>query len=142
MTRMPTIKTKMRKGMAMRPKARRSATLNRRASTLKRPFSHPLPGFRSLNLRFGINDYEHVEMENADLVGSQFSNDAWEARAELAQDPLAGWEGVWGVQLSNRDYAAYGEEAYTPPVTTSAFGLFWVGPTATQTPATGGRPAL
>ena len=90
-------------------------------------FSHPLPGFRSLNLRFGINDYEHVEMENADLVGSQFSNDAWEARAELAQDPLAGWEGVWGVQLSNRDYAAYGEEAYTPPVTTSAFGLFWVG---------------
>ena len=89
--------------------------------------SDPLPGFRSFNLHFGINDYEHVELEDVDVIGTRFSNEAWEARAELRHNPLASWEGVLGMQISNRDYAAFGEEALTPPTETSAFGLFWVG---------------
>ena len=89
--------------------------------------SDPLPGFRSFNLHFGINDYEHVELEDVGVIGTEFSNDAWEARAELRHNPLASWEGVLGMQISNRDYAAIGEESLTPPTETSAFGLFWVG---------------
>ncbi len=87
----------------------------------------PLPGFRSFNLRFGINDYKHSELEETGEVGTQFTNDAWEARAELSHHALAGWRGTLGAQFSGRDYAAYGDEAYTPPVKTDAFGLFWVG---------------
>ena len=42
----------------------------------------PLPGFESVDLRLGINDYEHVENE-AGTVGKAVANKAWEARAEL-----------------------------------------------------------
>lgn len=87
----------------------------------------PLPGFRSFNLRFGVNDYEHLELEEVGEIGTRFTNEAWEARAELSHHALAGWRGTLGVQLSDQDYAAYGDEAYVPPVETAAFGLFWVG---------------
>ena len=83
-------------------------------------------GFESLNLRLGINDYEHVENE-AGEVGTAFSNSAWEARAELTHRPVGAWSGALGGQLGNREFSVVGEEAFTPPVDTSSFGLFWVG---------------
>ena len=86
----------------------------------------PFDGFESLNLRIGINDYEHVENE-AGEVGTAFANKAWEARAELTHSPAGGWRGALGVQLGNRQFSVDGEEAFTPPVDTSTVGLFWVG---------------
>ena len=86
----------------------------------------PFGGFESLNLRLGINDYEHVENE-AGEVGTAFANSAWEARAELTHDRGRGWRGAFGAQLGNREFSVVGEEAFTPPVDTSSFGLFWVG---------------
>ena len=86
----------------------------------------PLGGFESLNLRLGINDYEHVENE-AGEVGTAFSNSAWEARAELTHGPVGAWRGALGGQFGNREFSVAGEEAFTPPVDTSSFGLFWVG---------------
>ena len=83
-------------------------------------------GFESLSLRLGINDYEHVENE-AGEVGTAFSNSAWEARAELTHRPVGAWRGALGGQLGNREFSVVGEEAFTPPVDTSSFGLFWVG---------------
>ena len=83
-------------------------------------------GFESLNLRLGINDYEHVENE-AGEAGTAFSNSAWEARAELTHRPVGAWSGALGGQLGNREFSVVGEEAFTPPVDTSSFGLFWVG---------------
>ena len=83
-------------------------------------------GFESLNLRLGINDYEHVENE-AGEAGTAFSNSAWEARAELTHRPVGAWRGALGGQLGNREFSVVGEEAFTPPVDTSSFGLFWVG---------------
>lgn len=88
--------------------------------------SNPLSGFESLNFRLGINDYEHVENE-AGEVGTAFANNAWEARAELSHGPTGEWRGAFGVQLGNREFSVVGEEAFTPPVDTSSFGLFWVG---------------
>ena len=93
---------------------------------LEAGLADPLGGFESLNLRLGVNDYEHVENE-AGEVGTAFSNSAWEARAELAHRPVGAWRGTLGGQLGNREFSVVGEEAFTPPVDTSSFGLFWVG---------------
>ena len=86
----------------------------------------PLGDFENLNLRLALNDYQHVENE-AGEAGTAFANDAWEARAELTHRPLGGWRGALGVQLGDREFSVVGEEAFTPPVDTSSFGLFWVG---------------
>lgn len=87
----------------------------------------PLPGFTSLNLRFGGNNYEHQELEPSGEVGAAFENDAWEARAELSHEDWAGWQGAIGVQYGERRFSVVGEEAFTPPVDTTSLGLFWVG---------------
>ena len=86
----------------------------------------PFGGFENLNFRLGINDYEHAENE-AGEVGTVFSNEAWEARAELTHGPAGGWSGALGLQLGDREFSVVGEEAFTPPVDTSSAGLFWVG---------------
>ena len=86
----------------------------------------PLPGFSSLNLRFAVNSYAHDEVEPSGEIGSAFENEAWEARAEMSHEALAGWEGVAGAQMGDRSFSVVGEEAFTPPVDTRTFGLFWV----------------
>ncbi|MDE0421273.1 MAG: TonB-dependent receptor [Gammaproteobacteria bacterium] len=93
---------------------------------LEAGLADPFDGFEGLNLRIGINDYEHVENE-AGEAGTAFANKAWEARAELTHDPFGGWRGALGIQLGDREFSVVGEEAFTPPVDTSSVGLFWVG---------------
>ena len=85
----------------------------------------PLPGFESVDLRLGINDYQHVENE-AGTVGKAVANNAWEARAELTHDPLGAWRGTLGAQFGGRESSVVAEEALGPPVDTSSVGLFWV----------------
>ena len=46
---------------------------------------------------------------------------------ELAHNPIAGWDGVFGAQVGDRKYTATGEEAHSPPVNTDSLGLFWMG---------------
>ena len=87
---------------------------------------NPFSGFDNLNLRLGINDYEHSESEGEE-VGVLFSNEAWEGRAELTHGSDLGWRGAFGVQLGNREFSATGEGASTPLIETSSSGLFWVG---------------
>ncbi len=89
--------------------------------------SDPLPGFESLNLRFGVNDYEHQEIEGSGTIGTAFENDAWEARLELIHGAARSWHGALGVQFGDRSFTAVGEEAFTPPVDTRTLGVFWVG---------------
>lgn len=88
--------------------------------------ANPLPGFSSLNLRFGINSYAHNEVEPSGEIGSAFENEAWEARAEMSHEVIAGWEGVAGAQMGDRRFSVVGEEAFTPPVDTKTLGAFWV----------------
>ena len=87
----------------------------------------PLPGFEHLNLRLGVNDYEHAELEPSGEIGTVFENEAWEARAELTHLPVSGWSGAVGVQFGDRAFSVLGEEAFTQPVDTRSMGLFWVG---------------
>lgn len=88
----------------------------------------PLAGIRSLNARLGYNDYEHIEVEGEE-GGTKFATKAWEARLEAFHDAFLGFEGAGGLQVSDREFSALGEEAFIPPVDTRSLGLFWVGQT-------------
>jgi iron complex outermembrane recepter protein len=82
-------------------------------------------GIEGVNVRLGVNDYEHVELEG-DALGTRFTNDASEVRVELHHRAVGPWSGAFGVQLGDREFAAVGEEAFVPPVDTSTVGLFVV----------------
>jgi len=89
--------------------------------------NNPFNGVESINFRLGVNDYEHIEFEGNGELGTVFTNEAWEGRLELRHESWAGFEGVLGVQLSEREFSAIGEEAFVPPVDSDTLGLFWVG---------------
>ncbi len=84
----------------------------------------PLPGFSRVRVRMGHNDYLHQELQPDGAVGTTFLNDEYEGRIELSHEPLAGLEGVLGVQVQHRDFSAVGAEQLTPPVQGRAIGVF------------------
>jgi iron complex outermembrane receptor protein len=85
-----------------------------------------LPGaVESLNVRVGMSDYEHVELEG-DEIGTRFTSDGSETRIELLHRPFGAWSGAFGIQLSEREFAAVGDEAFVPPVDSSNIGVFLV----------------
>ncbi len=73
--------------------------------------------------RFAWGDYKHTELENG-AVGTVFSNRGWEGRIEAVHAPLAGFDGVFGVQYRKRDFSAIGAEAFVPETETRQTGLF------------------
>lgn len=79
----------------------------------------------TVNLRLGINDYEHAEIEGEN-IGTRFLNDAYEGRIELLHAPLGTWSGAFGMQFGAREFEAIGDEAFVPPVDTTNYGLFIV----------------
>ena len=87
----------------------------------------PLRGVNSIGLRLGVNDYQHAEIEGDGELGTLFSNEAWEARLDLEHQAIADFTGVVGLQLSDREFSALGEEAFVIPVDSDSLGLFWVG---------------
>jgi iron complex outermembrane receptor protein len=79
----------------------------------------------AVNLRLGINDYEHVELDGAE-IGTRFVNDAYESRVEFLHAPIGQWAGAFGLQVGEREFSAIGEEAFAPPVDTTTYGVFLV----------------
>ncbi len=79
-----------------------------------------------LRFRFGTNDYEHAEIEPSGELATQFENDAWEARFELVHAAMGNWRGALGVQMTDRDFSALGDEAFIPPTMTESLGFFLV----------------
>lgn len=86
---------------------------------LRKPFA----GFAALRLRAGVTDYRHDELEDGSAA-TTFRNKAHDLRVELQHEPLAGWRGVFGVQATQRQFSAEGEEAYVQPTETRRTGLF------------------
>lgn len=87
---------------------------------------NPFAGFEALNLRAGINDYQHQEIEANGDLGTEFDNQAWEGRLELRHSAWGGFQGTIGVQLNAREFKAVGEEAFVPPVESASEGIFWL----------------
>ncbi len=89
--------------------------------------SDPLPGFESLNIRLGNNDYEHQEIEPNGEVATYFENKASELRVELMHEPVLAFSGALGIQAQVREFSAVGEEAFIAPVDSDSIALFWLG---------------
>lgn len=79
--------------------------------------------FESLQLRGAYGDYEHVELEG-DEVGTRFSGEGIEFRADLIQDDRDGWRGRSGVHYLGRSMDIEGAEAFTPDYDVESVGFF------------------
>ncbi len=99
--------------------------MNQTRADFELGIADPFGAFTSFNLRLGINDYEHEEIEPSGEVGTEFSNEAWELRGELVYEADA-WRGVVGVQHTAREFSALGEEAFVRPVDSRDTGIFWL----------------
>lgn len=97
--------------------------LQQRRIDLKAAYEPTGGPFRSLRLRVGRSDYEHVELEG-DEVGTRFTNEGIEARLEGGHRPLGLLNGTVGLQLTTSDAAASGEEAFVPPAATESQAIF------------------
>ena len=67
--------------------------------------------------------YEHTELEGEE-IGTRFQNEGLEARFEAVQRERNGWRGAFGLQFSERDFSAIGDEAFVPPSLSRDVGLF------------------
>ncbi|MEM7049492.1 MAG: TonB-dependent receptor [Acidobacteriota bacterium] len=83
----------------------------------------PFSGFQAFKFRLGTTDYEHAELEG-DEIGTLFFNDYLETRLELVQEQRGRHRGSFGLQFSDRDLEAIGEEAFLEPTTTQRWGVF------------------
>ena len=82
--------------------------------------------FQSLRAKVAHTDYTHTEYEG-DEIGTVFENRTVEGRLELAHRPLGAWEGALGLQWTQRDFSAMGDEAFVPDSDSRDTGLFWIG---------------
>jgi iron complex outermembrane recepter protein len=108
---------------------------------LRGEFQNPFRGMSSARLKIAYTEFEQQEIEfeyertpeggvlDERVVEAAFENDELEARLELVHEPLGLWQGVIGLQYSDRDFFAYDPEAdevsfYVRPNVTSTLALF------------------
>lgn len=80
--------------------------------------------FERVQIFAGIADYKHTEFEGPGVVGTVFTNEGYEVRAEAIQAENNGWAAAYGLQIRQRDFEAVGEEAFVPATRTDQIGLF------------------
>lgn len=85
----------------------------------------PFAGFSEFDLKLSSTDYTHTEFENIE-TGTVFDSEATDLRLQLSHNPIGALEGAFGLQWSDNDFSAVGEEAFVPPSTTETWGLFLV----------------
>lgn len=78
-------------------------------------------------LDYGVqqSDYEHTEFEGDGAAGTRFNSEGWEGRLE-AHHGGERLDGAIGVQFSDVDFAAEGEEAFISATNTQDTGVFAV----------------
>lgn len=90
----------------------------------------PFAGFSSIKFSAANSNYNHTEFNNAGEAASQWKNIANEARLELTHNPIAGWKGTFGAQVSaaslNATEVGTGSYAIVPPTKTNSNALFWI----------------
>ena len=79
--------------------------------------------FERIAVRMVGTDYEHVELEGPD-PGTTFFNEYFETRLEMFQRERGRSRGSVGLQYTDRDLAAFGEEAFVPPTQSQGWALF------------------
>ena len=90
----------------------------------------PFAGFSSFKFSAANSNYNHTEFNNVGEAASLWKNIANEARFELAHNPIAGWNGTFGAQVSaaslNASEVGTGSYAIVPPTKTNSTALFWI----------------
>nr|WP_255537988.1 TonB-dependent receptor [Polynucleobacter sp. 15G-AUS-farblos] len=90
----------------------------------------PFAGFSSFKFSAANTNYNHTEFDNQGEAASQWKNMANEARFELAHNPIAGWKGTFGAQVTasslNATEVGTGSYAIVPPTKTNSNALFWI----------------
>ncbi len=83
----------------------------------------PFAGFKKLRAQASYTDYKHDEIEG-DTVMTTFKSKGYDGRIELVHNPIAKWDGVWGIQASQQKMDISGEEATLAPNKTQKYSLF------------------
>lgn len=92
---------------------------------LKGQLNDPFAGFQALKLNYSKTDYEHQEIEG-DEISTRFTNDAQELRLEAVHSSWNGWQGAFGIHLTESDFLAAGAETFIPASNTKNYGVFWL----------------
>lgn len=80
--------------------------------------------FTTLRLNGSYNDYTHTEFEAPGEPGTVFNQDAYDVRFTADHALGSGWRGTMGVQYSDIDFEALGDEAFVPASVTQARSVF------------------
>ncbi len=84
----------------------------------------PFDGIEQVELRFGNNDYQHVEIEGGE-AGTLFDVQSNLLRIEAVHAPLiAAGKGAFGLTFDSTDFKAIGVEAFVPFSKSKDIGLF------------------
>lgn len=83
----------------------------------------PFAGFEAVRLSAGWRDYNHEEIEG-ETVGTRFENNWRELRVDGLHDPVVGLSGSIGLHWIDREFAAFGEEAFVQPTDTSRLAAY------------------
>ncbi|MFU8784955.1 TonB-dependent receptor [Aliidiomarina sp.] len=86
---------------------------------------NPFTGFESVDVSVGYTDLSHAEIED-DFIETGFGLEQTELRIIARHNPIAGWRGAVGTQVSFQQYESFGAEAYTPSSDTDMVGGFWI----------------
>lgn len=81
--------------------------------------------FNRLDFGAQRSEYEHTEFEGDGAPGTRFTSEGWEVRGE-AHHRGERMRGAIGVQASDVDFAAEGDEAFITPTNTRDTGIFAV----------------
>ena len=107
--------------------------MRQRRIDLDSRFDQPLEGIDSVKFRIGFNDYRHDEIEDG-VVGTKFRRKGFEGRSEVLLAPVNGLfqtelSQAVGIQFSQDNFKAVGDEAVVPETDSSVVGIFWLGKT-------------
>jgi len=90
----------------------------------------PFEGFSSFKFSAANTNYNHTEFNNTGAAASIWKNIANEARLELTHNPILGWKGTFGAQVTtaslNATEVGTGSYAIVPPTKTNSNALFWI----------------
>ncbi len=84
------------------------------------------------SVRGSVNytDYKHQEIEiegdGSAFIGTEYSNEGYDGRFTMAHAPIGGWNGIVGLQFSDTEFSALGEEAYIDETDSTSYALFLV----------------
>ena len=82
----------------------------------------------SFKVSLSQTDYEHDEIEffedGDSVVGTTYTNEGYEGRFVVTHRPIGAWTGVAGIQITDNEFEATGEEGFIPLSDIENLGFF------------------